>query len=286
VRIRLPAAFRILVAAAVLCAAVYGFLAVGEAGVFVGELLSSWQLFPATAGALRAAAEGASIAALAAALSIALPLLLFSGIFGRWYCAGLCPLGSLQDLASRLGRGKKRFSAAANIPRALAALCAIALALLGSMSLASWLDPWSLFGRFMSYDLRPIVLLASREDVPSIGAWAPAAAAAAMAAILAAAVFGGRRFCGTLCPVGSILGLLNRIAPLRLRMESRACSSCGACASVCPASCIDPSRKRIDDSRCVYCLACVGACPTEALYYGRRKAAPEQGMSRARFLLP
>jgi polyferredoxin len=299
VRIRFPEAARILAAAAVLCAACFGFLGAGETALAVGKLVSSWQLFPATAGALRGAVEAISVSAggaagaAVAAFSIALPLLLLSAVLGRWYCAALCPFGSLQDLASWLGRRKRMHRKAAQAPRIIAAPVALALAILGAMSLASWLDPWSLLGRFLSYDIRPLILIFSRADVPVIGARAVGAAAAAMAAMLAMAFFRGRWFCNTLCPVGSFLGLLNRFAPFRLRMKDSACASCGSCASACPASCIDPSSKRIDDSRCVYCLACVGACPTEAVYYGRNKAAPavrhapapqRAGMSRSRFL--
>jgi ferredoxin len=274
---RSPArAVRVLASAAVLVAAVFGVLGAGEAADASGRLVSSWQLFPATAGALHAALEAIPTAALGAAIAalcIALPLLVLSAIFGRWYCAALCPLGGVQDLASWLGRRNMRYRNGASASRIIAAIAALCLVLVGAMSIASWLDPWSLFGRFISYDIQPLFLLAARADVPGIGAWT-AAAAAAMAAILAMAVFRGRWFCGALCPIGSLLGLLNRAAPFRLRMESSACVSCGNCAAACPASCIDPSRKRIDESRCVYCLACVGACPTRAVRYGRKRLAP------------
>jgi hypothetical protein len=63
VRIRFPEAARILAAAAVLCAACFGFLGAGETALAVGKLVSSWQLFPATAGALRGAVEAISVSA-------------------------------------------------------------------------------------------------------------------------------------------------------------------------------------------------------------------------------
>jgi polyferredoxin len=287
VRIGFARGVRLLAAAVVPAAAAFGLLAAGDAAARVGRLVAAWQLFPAIVGI---AAGG-----IAAALSIALPILVLTGLFGRWYCAALCPLGGLQDLASIIGRRRRRYRKGGAAARAIAVLAALALVLLGSMSIAAWLDPWSLFGRFLAYDIRPLFLIAAREDLPRVGPWAAAAAASAMAAILVMALLRGRWFCGTLCPIGSLLGLLNRVAPLRLRMEESACLSCGSCAAACPASCIDPAGRRINDSRCVYCLACVGACPTKAIYYGARKeaaaplreTAPQAGgpaMSRSRFL--
>jgi ferredoxin len=260
-------------AALVLAAAAYGFLAQGNAPDRARGLVASWQLLPR----LVAAAAGAG----AVALAVVLAILALSALLGRWYCAALCPLGSLQDLAAGLGGRKGKYRASPTAARFLSGTIAIALALAGAMAAASWLDPWSLFGRFMAWDLRPIALVSSRADVPGFEAWTAIAATAAMAAILTLAIFKGRWFCGTLCPVGSVLGLLNRAAPFRLRLETAACVSCGACEERCPASCIDPASGRIDYSRCVYCLACVGACKTKALYYGRaRRAAPKAGLRR------
>jgi ferredoxin len=172
--------------------------------------------------------------------------------------------------------------------RVLALVLVLGAAAIGAAGLASWLDPWSLFGRFAAYDLQSVLRLAAREDLPGLVPSTVLASGAAVAAILAASFASGRWFCGNLCPVGSTLGLLNSLAPLRLRLDSGECIACGECASVCRASCVDSAAKRLDPSRCVYCLACLEVCPTGALYYGRPRPAPSapasSRISRARFL--
>lgn len=51
---------------------------------------------------------------------------------------------------------------------------------------------------------------------------------------------------------------------------SSSCTSCGACAEVCPSGAIDFSNPRtIDKSKCIGCMRCVSVCPGEA-----RKANP------------
>jgi len=168
------------------------------------------------------------------------------------------------------------------------------------MAAASWLDPWSLFGRFVAYDLRPFVQMAFRADAHGFGLWTALPIAAAIGAILFLSVRSKSRwFCGVLCPVGSLLGALNRAAPLRFRIDPALCVSCGNCLPRCPAACIDERAKTIDAGRCISCAACVAACPTGAIYYGAARrpaaahtvaqlggAAPVEaaGMSRSAFL--
>lgn len=260
---------------AILAAAAFGFLAAGLVPDRARAAVASWQLFPGIAGALRAAVEAAisGTAALAVIVGFSIPVLVLSAIFGRWYCAALCPFGALQDIATLARKGARRYRGPPTLARALAALCALVLAAAGAMAAASWLDPWSLFGRFVAYDIRPLVQVASRADARGFSLWTAAPIAAVVAATLILSARSGTRwFCGTLCPVGSLLGALNKVAPFRVRLDASACVKCGACAARCPASCIDASAAFLDSTRCVNCLACVGACPTKALRYGKPRA--------------
>jgi len=291
---------RFALALLVLTAAALGFLVTGSnaetAAHTTARVIAAWQLFPATERALTAGFSIASLAGFFASIA-ALLILVFTAVFGRWYCAVLCPLGTLQDIASLARRKKHRFSKPLPLLRAASALLAACLISAGAMGLAGWLDPWSLFSRFMTNNLQPLVRLVSRMDVPPVAVGFIIAPAAAMAAILVLSVFFGRWFCGTLCPVGTVLGYLNRVAPFRLRMDKAACISCGGCSKACPASCIDVPAKKIDASRCVYCLACIPTCPTGAIRYGKaqgsrrgndaaakREPATGSGLSRAQFI--
>jgi ferredoxin len=276
----------------------------------IRSIAASSQIFPGLARIIRTTFEtvmfGASAAAIfgAAVTGFALPLVLLSALFGRWYCAFLCPLGTLQAIAASVSAKTRHYRKNKSLVRIAAALFVLALSLFGAMAAASWLDPWSLFGRFVSYDIRPFLQLVSRADAHGFGISTALPIAAVIAAILVlSAASKSRWFCSVLCPVGSLLGALNCIAPFKFRIDASSCISCGSCEMRCPAACIDLHGKRIDESRCVFCASCAASCPTGAVYYGRRRrdkkvitdaaksdgtapnsSASSEGMSRAAFL--
>lgn len=269
--IRVVRAVRLGTAGLVLLAAGLGLLATGDAADHTATFIASWQFFPATGRAVGEIMAGFGVGGFVACMAAA-AILLVTAVFGRWYCAALCPTGTLQDLAS-YPRGRRRAYARPFHPlRALVLLAVVALAVIGAMSIASWVDPWSLFTRFATYDIQSAVRFARREDLPGLTVLTAGASAAAMLAVLSASFLRGRWFCGHICPVGTVLGALNAIAPLRVRLETSACVSCGACSSVCRASCIDVRRKSLDATRCVNCLACLDVCPTGAIRYGRKRS--------------
>jgi len=79
-----------------------------------------------------------------------------------------------------------------------------------------------------------------------------------------------RLFCNTLCPVGVFLGLLSRFAIFRISLDKSVCTSCGKCAAVCKAGCIDVKERKVDFSRCVGCLNCLNSCPSSGVVFNRK----------------
>lgn len=251
------------------------------APAFAGELLAL-QFVPSLVRLLEAASLGA-----AGCLAVVILTLLF----GRVYCATLCPLGTLQDVAGFVARKRRKWRGFSFFPphRLLRyGLLALTILLLiaGSGFLLHLLDPFSIFGRIFTQLVRPLAILANNAaamGLEQLGVYALArerwAAVAWVSAglslvmlllVVSLAVSRGRLYCNTLCPVGALLGLFAGMSLLRLTLDQDACTGCGRCASVCKAGCIDHEKKRLDFSRCVACCNCLAACPVQAVRFENR----------------
>ena len=204
------------IAAGLVCAlSTYSFLFQGTGREIVPRIIPAWQFIPSAMRLLAIAAGTASILAGV----IFLVLLLVSVVFGRWYCSFLCPLGFLQDLASLVGKTQRGYKKPLNMLRVVAFGSFIGVVAAGGIGIASWIEPWSIFGRFMTYDIQPLARLLFRIDAPSLSPALMIASGLAMSCILIVSVIQGRWFCNSLCPTGSLLGFLNNVAPFRLRLD-------------------------------------------------------------------
>jgi len=221
---------------------------------------------------------------------------------GRSYCSFLCPLGILQDAISRTGgmiRKKFRrygYKKPYTFLRYFILILTAGIMLLGGVYVLSILDPYSIFGRFMVFFGKPVVLflnnlLASllgkfdiytvyRVDIRpfELAAYIIPVAFLLLVGILSLSY--GRLYCNTVCPVGTFLGLLSKVSLFRIRFDEEKCTRCGRCALTCKSSCIDFLNKHVDISRCVDCFNCLDACSENAISYGpvrlkRKVRAPE-----------
>ena len=282
---RLRAALALLL----LGAAALAFLDFGRLPAWVGAAAARPQLVPAIL----------SLPALGAALSAGAVAVL-TLLTGRVYCSTICPLGTLQDLVSRLaGRGKKRArfrhryrKAPFRLQLALAA-AAGALALVGPLGMLELLEPFSSFGRIASALLRPLSTglwngLARALSLAHVYAFAPAAAPPLapglvvvaglwLAGLVALVLKRGRLFCNLLCPAGAILNLLSRRTALRIGIDGSSCDGCGLCERVCKAGCIDAARHEVEFPACVGCFDCLDVCPKDAVRIERGRPRRAKG---------
>jgi ferredoxin len=79
-----------------------------------------------------------------------------------------------------------------------------------------------------------------------------------------------RLWCRHLCPLGALLGLVGRVAPLGRVVDADACIHCGRCERVCPLDAVRGDHLATDTSRCQLGLECAAICPTGAIGYGVR----------------
>lgn len=234
---------------------------------------------------------------------INLPSLLASGFIvvlaltvftGRSYCSFLCPLGIFQDIVTRVAglfnrRNRKfRFALPQTVLRYSLLAITIIVVLAGSVLMVTLLDPYSIFGRMMTYFLKPAVvegnnLIASiltKFDIYTVYTIQLKGITAA-AYILPLFFLGltgymayryGRLYCNTICPVGTFLGLISKVSIFGIRLESSSCTRCGRCAMVCKSSCIDFLNESVDVTRCVACFNCIDSCNDNAISFGIRRS--------------
>ena len=76
-----------------------------------------------------------------------------------------------------------------------------------------------------------------------------------------------RAFCKYVCPVAVFLKPMSYSSLFRIKVDEKACVSCGKCEQVCPMDVEVPSnsRKKKHATECILCMACVDACPRHAL---------------------
>jgi polyferredoxin len=92
-------------------------------------------------------------------------ILILTLITGRTYCSFLCPLGIGQDLTSRIGgRIKKKFRRYGfkkpfTILRYSLLGITLVVTMIWGFYMITLLDPYSIFGRFMTYFAKPVIIL-------------------------------------------------------------------------------------------------------------------------------
>ncbi|MCC8188692.1 MAG: 4Fe-4S binding protein [Bacteroides sp.] len=238
-------------------------------------------------------------ALLALHIGVVVGLILLTLLFGRIYCSVICPLGVFQDSVSwTAGKRKKnrfRYSPALNGLRygvlALFVFALIGGGLLGTSMLVSLLEPYSAYGRMASNLLAPLyqwsnnglAYLAERMDsyaFYSVDVWIKSMTTFVIAVVTLIVIVilswrGGRTYCNTLCPVGTLLGFLSRFSLCKPVFDTARCNSCGLCARNCKASCIDSGTHTIDYSRCVTCMDCINKCNKQAIHYKIVRKQPQ-----------
>ena len=159
--------------------------------------------------------------------------------------------------------------------------------LAGIGSLFQLLAPYSSYGRIATMIFQPIwkgcnnLLAMAAEHYESyafysIDTWVRSLPVLIIAAITLVVLFvlawrGGRTYCNTICPVGTILSFFSRFSWLKVHFDTDKCKNCSMCSKNCKAACIDYKTHTVDYSRCVVCGNCIDKCKFGALSYSPLK---------------
>jgi len=212
-------------------------------------------------------------------------LIVLTLIFGRIYCSVICPLGIMQDVISWLRRKKNRFSYSKEVKwlRYPVLVVFIVALVAGVGSLVALLAPYSSYGRMVTNMLKPLyemgnnVLAGIAEHYNSyafysVDVWMRSLPVFVIAALTLVVLFvlawrGGRTYCNTICPVGTVPSFFSRFSFLKIQFNESKCKNCSMCSKNCKSACIDYKTHTVDYSRCVVCGNCVENCKFGALKY-------------------
>lgn len=219
-------------------------------------------------------------------------VLILTLLFGRVYCSSICPLGVFMDVVSFISRKLKkkkrfRYKEPHNLLRYFLLTVTVVFFVSGSIYFILLLDPYSNFGRIITYFAEPVAILVNNDvadilenfnvytifpvEVRTMRFELWIYPVLFLILVTWMSFTDGRLFCNTICPVGTLLGLLSRFSLLKIRFDEENCTLCGHCTRVCKSDCMDFKTQKVDYSRCVECFNCIPVCPTNAVKFTYKK---------------
>jgi len=183
---------------------------------------------------------------------------------GRVYCAWVCPINIVTDIADWFYRKLNIKSPVHFSKNNRYALLAAILA----VTIVSGIMVWEL--------VNPVTML-QRELVFAMGfSWV-----LILAIFIVDAFISRRAWCGRFCPMGAFYSLLGTVSFIRVNALNRgACNDCMDCYVVCPEpQVIKPVLKKGDElnpvilaGNCTNCGRCIDVCSEDVFSLGMRSA--------------
>ena len=184
-------------------------------------------------------------------------------VWGRVYCGRICAFGALTQLIDAVVPARFRVDVPKKLEeRASYIKYGILFAAVGYYLLTREIDFYRYIEPFWMFTFQGSTVL-----------WIM------LGALLVASIFVRNLYCRFLCPLGAALGLVSKIAPLKIKRWSE-CSQCALCEKTCEWGAI--RNRQIIMSECVRCDDCERlyadkeACPHWLLDLKRQRRAAEE----------
>lgn len=175
-------------------------------------------------------------------------------LFGPVFCGWVCPLGTVQEWVSALGKKlfRRRFNhfVPAKLDNYLRYLRYAVLAWVLYMTavtgtlIFSTYDPYFALFNFWSSEVSITGLVI-------------------LGVTLLLSLFVERPWCKYACPYGAVLGLSNLFRVFGIRRNEVTCKADGACSILCPMNIPVDTKTVVRDHQCISCLECTSeaVCP-------------------------
>ena len=199
-----------------------------------------------------------ALTALAGALVI---VAIYALIASRAFCAWVCPLNPVTDLAAWMRR-KLNIRQSASLPRGLRygiLLAVLAGSAVSGTLLWEWLNPVALLGRSLIFGAVG-------------GLWL------ILAVFLFDLLVTEHGWCGHICPMGALYGVIGAKAMVRVSAEHREkCTRCMDCFHVCPESQVlrepvlnNDHSPLVLSKDCISCGRCMDVCAEHVFEFKNR----------------
>lgn len=157
----------------------------------------------------------------------------------RSYCGYICPMGALAELTGQ-GSGKQLA-----LPKAIRVFAFVLFfSVLSLILITRWGQTQALWQSFLQF-----------------------AVSIAIFTILIQFRYKNRTWCTSLCPIGTIQGVVSSSTAASPVVDPERCTGCGACTSACPLpqEMAPPNVSKVDPGKCLQCQACLKACQFQAI---------------------
>jgi ferredoxin len=145
--------------------------------------------------------------------------IIFALLFGRVFCAGVCPVGALQEIVNiKNYKLSKAVTSVLSIFPWFYLGFAVLFALTNSRFIICHFDPF--VGIFRLGGELPLLLFGI--------------------ILLIFSIFTGRPFCRFICPYGAILSLVSKVSFFKMKITKKDCINCQLCHNACPVDAIRP----------------------------------------------
>lgn len=195
-------------------------------------------------------------------IGAALVLGFYALVGGRVFCAWVCPVNAITDLAGWmrqrlpvpalfvLSRGIRYFVLAT----------ALLLSAIAGVAAFEWVSPVGMLHRGIVFGMGLGLL-------------------ALLAIFLFDLLLLKNGWCGHLCPLGAFWSLVGRVAQIRVRFDAASCTHCGECARVCPEPQVLNLKTLaqtglVASGECSNCGRCTALCPEDSLQFDLRPLIP------------
>lgn len=177
-------------------------------------------------------------------------------LFGPVLCGWVCPLGTIQEWFSKIGKKffKKKFN------RFIPYKYDKYLRFLRYGVLGWVVYMTAISGNLVFSEIDPYYAL--------FNFWSGEVAVGGLIVLgitLVTSLFIERPWCKYACPLGAILGVTNLFRVFKIRRMSSKCTLCKACDTACPMNIAVSEKEVIRDHQCISCMNCTSEmdCPID-----------------------